>query len=119
MSYLTPHRDLMAEARHEREVADSVEATALQEAILKAVMAYSNFLENHGLIWEFNVNPDDPDCPRMKAQALVITLDYGLCRGVDMALKGGALDRVYGNGLNPDPFGFGPPDIPHKKRSEE
>ena len=61
----------------------------------------------------------DPDWPRMKAQALVITLDYGLCRGIEIQLKGGALDRVYGNGVNPDPAGFGPPDIPHKRRNDD
>jgi hypothetical protein len=32
-----PHRDLMAEAKHEREVADSPEAQALQAEIYKAV----------------------------------------------------------------------------------
>jgi hypothetical protein len=42
----------------------------------------------------------------MKAQALVIILDYGRCRGIEIQLKDGAL--VYGNGVNPDPAGFGP-----------
>ena len=55
----------------------------------------------------------------MKAQALVITLDYGRCTGIEIQLKDGALDRVYGNGVNPDPAGFGPPDIPHKRRNDD
>jgi hypothetical protein len=114
-----PHRDLMAEAKHEREITDSPEAQALQDAIFTAVRAYSDFLDGHGLVWEFGVDPHDPDWPRLKAQALVITVDYGLANGIDIALKGGALDRVYGDGANPDPFGFGPPDIPHKRRSDD
>jgi hypothetical protein len=76
-------------------------------------------LEREGLIWEFGVDPCDPDWPRMKAQALVITLDYGRCTGIEIQLKDGALDRVYGNGMNPDPRGFGPPDIPHKRRNDD
>jgi hypothetical protein len=114
-----PHRDLMAEAKREREVADSQEGQALQHAICMAVNAYSEFLEREGLIWEFGVDLCDPDWPRMKAQALVITLDYGRCRGIEIQLKDGALDRVYGNGVNPDPAGFGPPDIPHKRRNDD
>jgi hypothetical protein len=55
----------------------------------------------------------------MKAQALVITLDYGRWRGIEIQLKDGALDRVYGNGLNPDPVEFAPPDIPHKRRNDD
>jgi hypothetical protein len=112
-----PHRDLMAEAKHEREVADSPEAQALQADIYKAVDAYSEFLEREGVIWEFGVK--DPDFPRMKAQALVITFDYGKYSGVDIQLKDGALDRVYGSGVNPDPDGAGPPNIPHKQRGDD
>jgi hypothetical protein len=40
----------MAEAKREREVADSPEAEDLQDAIFKAVAAYSTFLERNGLI---------------------------------------------------------------------
>ena len=114
-----PHRDLVAEAKREREIADSAEGQVLQQAICKAVNAYSEFLEREGVIWEIGVDPADPDWPRMKAQALVITLDYGTCRGIEIQLKDGALDRVYGNGLNPDPAGLGPPDIPHKRRNDD
>lgn len=86
-------------------------------AALKAVMAYSEFLEREGVIWEDGVK--DPDFPRMKARALVITFDYGRYSGIEIQLKDGALDRVYGNGVNPDPEGAGPPDIPHKQRSND
>jgi hypothetical protein len=110
-----PPRDLVAEAQHEREVADSQEAQALQEAIFKAVIAYSDFLEDRGVIWEHGV---DPDWPRLKAQALVVTIDYGKHDGVDITLKDGALERVYGTGTNPDPDGRGPPDMPHKRRPD-
>jgi hypothetical protein len=109
----------MAEASREREIADSREGQALREAIFKAVNAYSEFLESHGLIWEYGVDPDDPNWPRMKAEALVVTLDYGKCNGIEIRLKDGALDRVYGNGTNTDPSGLGPPDIPHKQRSDD
>ena len=112
-----PHRNLMAEAEHEREVADSPEAQALQADIYKVVMAYSDFLEREGVIWQFGVR--DPDFPRMKAQALVITRDYGKYSGVEIYLKDGAIDRVYGNGVNPDPEGLGPPDIPHEPRRND
>jgi len=44
------------------------------------------------MIWE-----ERPDgFPRLKAQALVVTLDYGDGNNaVDITLKDGALDRVY------------------------
>ena len=101
-----PHRDLMAEAEHEREVADSPEAQALQADIYKAVMAYSDFLEREGVIWQFGVT--DPDFPGMKARALVITFDYGKYSGIEIYLKDGAIDPVYGNGVNADPEGLAP-----------
>ena len=113
-----PYRDLMAEAEHEREVADSPEAQALQANIYKAVMAYSDFLEREGVIWQDGVRDWDPDLPRMKAQALVITFDYGKY-GIEIHLKDGPIDRVYGNGVNPDFEGIGPPDIPHKPRRND
>ena len=42
----------------------------------------------------------------MKVGALVVTKDYGR---EYITLKDGALDRVYGNGANPDPYGAGSP----------
>jgi hypothetical protein len=53
--------------------------------------------------------------PRFKATGIVITNDW--CGGCDIMLKDGALDRVYGNGKNSDPYGRGPPDIPHRPRA--
>jgi hypothetical protein len=111
-----PKRALMTESKFEREIAESPEAKVLQEAIMKAVQAYSDYLEGQCLIWEYGHDPDDPDFPRLKAQALVVTLDYGDGNNcVDITLKDGALDRVYGDGVNPDPWGFdADPSLPSK-----
>ena len=107
-----PHRDLMAEAKHERRVVDSPEAEKLKGAIFDAVITYSDFLEEQGLVFEFSGDPDN-FCPRLKASALVVARDYGDRYGTtDITLKDGACDRVYGNGVNPDPYDAGPPDIP-------
>jgi hypothetical protein len=111
-----PYHDLMAEAKRERKIVDSAEAEVLRDRIVDAVDAYSQFLERHDLIWG---DYDDPAGPRLKAQALVVTHDYGRANGIDITLKEGALDRVYGNGRNPDYEGRGPPDIPHRLRSDD
>jgi hypothetical protein len=97
-----PKDNLMMEAKIERDVADSAEAEALQGAIFIAVRAYSDFLEDRGVIW----SEHDPDeIPSLKAQALVVTLDYGDGdNAIDIKLKNGPLDRVYGDGVDPDPF---------------
>ena len=105
-----PHSDLMAEAKHERSIVDSPEAEKLKGAIFDAVAAYSDFLEERGVIWG--------DDARMKVSALVVTKDYGR-EFYDITLKDGALDQVYGNGINPDPYGAGPPDIPGRPRRDE
>jgi hypothetical protein len=107
-----PYHDLMAEAKREREVADSPEGQALLDTIFKAVRAYSEFLERQGLIWDLTA-----DVPRMKATALVVIDDYNMF-DQRVTLKDGAVDRVYGNGTNPDFLGRGPPDIPHKPRPD-
>src|SRR5690242_11848953 len=106
-----PHRELMAEAQREREVADSPEGTALQDAITRALIAYADFLERTGLIWD-----ESYDLPRQKARALVGTYDYDNGGAISIKLKDGSLDRVYGNGTNPDFARRGPTDIPHKPR---
>lgn len=106
----------MAEARREREIVDGPEGQALQEAIFKAVYAYSRFLDQHGLIWEFGVNDDD--LPRMKAHALVVTIDYENFNTADITLKGGALDRLCGSGSNPDQSGLELSDIFERQPSE-
>jgi hypothetical protein len=110
-----PHHDLLAEANREREVAQSPEGQALRNALGVAAGAYWDFLDRNHLIWE-----DDADVesfPRIKATALVVTVTlYGT---IDFKLKDGAFDRVYGNGVNPDPDGRGPTDIPHEPRKDE
>jgi hypothetical protein len=103
-----PHHDLLAEAKREREVVESPEGQARLTALMDAARAYWDFLERNHLIYE-----DD----RVKATALVVTVTP--CGTTDVTLKDGALDRVYGNGQNPDPDDRGPADIPHKPREDE
>ena len=111
---LHPFNALMREAQREREIVESTESQALLERVFEAVGAYSEFLERQGLIWE-----DGEDTGRLKASALVITVDYGAGGDpIDVSLKDGALDRVYGKGINPHPFGAGPSDIPRKRLRE-
>jgi hypothetical protein len=83
--YLAPKGDLVMDAKIERDVADSAEGRALMDEIYKAVRSYSDFLEDRGVIW----SEHDPDeIPRLKAQALVVTLDYGDGdNAVDIELK--------------------------------
>ena len=122
-----PHHDLVAEAKREREVVESSEGQALLTALMDAARAYWDFLERNDIIFE-----DDADVeyacgldgsaadvsvwPRVKATALVVTVT--LC-GTNVTLKDGAIDRVYGNGVNPDPDGRGPADIPHEPREDD
>jgi hypothetical protein len=87
-----PQHTLMLEARHERKVVYSPEADILKNAIFDSVRAYSDFLQNKGLVWV-----DDADSPfesRMKAQALVVTCSYCIDPHgtIDINLKDGALD---------------------------
>jgi hypothetical protein len=94
-----PKRAAMWEAERERELADSPEGQALLEAIDKAVRAYTEFLERHNMIWDWECDGVDHYGPRLMAQALVVTLDYGDGDfAVDIKLKDGPLDRVYGDG---------------------
>jgi len=69
-------------------------------------MAYVDFLHDNNIIWEDGPDPDR--LPRLKAHALIVSVDFGKdpTGAFDISLKDGALDRVYGNGINPDPFGF-------------
>jgi hypothetical protein len=108
-----PYRELMVEAQREREIADTPEAWALQCAIAKAVSDYMDYLAQHDLLWD-----DEPDdvMPRFKATALVITSHFS--GSSEILLKDGALERVFGNGTNPDPYGRGPADIPHSYRAD-
>jgi hypothetical protein len=68
------HAELIAEAQYERDVADSPEAQALQNAIADAVDAYEDFLQRRNLIWD---SSDDPDCPRIRVESLIITRSFG------------------------------------------
>jgi hypothetical protein len=102
----------MAEAKREREVVDSQEGQALLNALTDAVIAYYDFLDDNGLIDE--VTADDK--LRIKASALVVTAT--LDGTIEIILKDGACDRVYGNGQNPDLFNAGPGDIPHQPRDD-
>jgi hypothetical protein len=108
-----PCRELLEEAAREREIADSQEGKILQDAIDNAMGAYFAFLDRHGLIWDANADP--VSLLRLKARSLVATYDCGTS-WLNITLKDGAIDRVYGNGVNPDPDGRGPSDIPHKWR---
>jgi hypothetical protein len=115
-----PKRGLMTEAKIQRELINSPEADGLHEAIFKAIRAYVDFLDHHNMIWENG--PDPNDLPRLKAKALVVTVDFGEDLGtVDIWLKDSALDRVYGDGVNPDPFGrdADPPPPPRSPRRRE
>jgi hypothetical protein len=109
-----PHQDLMAEAKREREVVDSPEAQALLRALMDAARAYWRFLERNDVISELI---DDDTEIRIKATKLVVTVD--LVGTIDVTLKDGALDRVYGDGQNPDPWNAGPGDIPRQPRGED
>jgi hypothetical protein len=107
-----PYRELMAEAQREREIVDTPEAQALQCAIAKAVSDYEGYLIEHDLLWD-DVNPLI-ETPRFKSTALIITSRFdGAC---DIKLKDGAIDRVFADGVNPDPDGRGPRDIPRHRR---
>jgi hypothetical protein len=105
MSLAHPYRELMAEAEQERKIVESPEGRALRERLVKAMFAYGDFLESQNVVW------DDADLPRLKVGSVVVTLDFGDCGSVDIRLKDGAQDRVYGNGRNPDPLKRGPSDI--------
>jgi hypothetical protein len=109
-----PYRELMAEAQREREILDTPEAWALQCAIWKAVSDYEDFLAQHDLLWDEDESVDV--MPRFKATALVITSHFS--GGCEIMIKDGAIDRVFSNGTNPDPYGRGPADIPHSDRAD-
>jgi hypothetical protein len=101
----------MAEAKREREVAESPEGQALLNALRDAASAYWDFLDGNDLISEFTADGE----VRIKASALVVTVTDGTFY---VTLKDGACDRVYGNGQNPDLFNAGPGDIPHQPRDD-
>ena len=81
-----PAAALMTEVKAEREIADAPEAEALQQAIFDAVGAYYEYLERHGLFY-------DADRDLVKATGLHVICDM---TGIEIFLKGGAIDRRYG-----------------------
>ena len=107
-----PHHDLMAEAKREREVVESREGQALLNALTDAAIAYYDFLDRNALISDVTADGE----LRIKASALVVTVT--LDGTIDVTLKDGACDRVYGNGQNPDLFNAGPGDILHQPRDD-
>jgi hypothetical protein len=87
---------LMAEAKREREVVDTAEAQALMAAIFRAVSTYRDYLDCHGLFY-------DDDRELMLASGLRVTCDIN--GEMEIILKDGPIDRLYGDGEDPDPFG--------------
>lgn len=86
--------ELSMQAKIERELVHSPEAEALQRKICDAVLDYSHLLESRGLIWD----EENGDYGGLKAQALVITLDFGDGnQAVTITLSGGALDPFRGS----------------------
>jgi len=80
---VTPHP--VAAAARERSVANSAEGQVLLNAIADALQAYSDFLQNHDLIWD-----EESD----QQKVLVATIDYNdINQPIEVYLKGGALDR--------------------------
>ena len=89
--------ELMMQATKERAVADSPNGLDLQNRLYEAVLAYGDFLEQQGLFWS------DSDPPKLKASALVVTLNFAEDE-LNIILKDGPLDRLHGDGVDPDPF---------------
>src|SRR5271167_3335579 len=95
-----PNREAMAEAERELAIINTPEATTLLEAILAAVQRYTDYLDQSGLFYKDD--PEDPDdMPIEVSTALVITSHP--CLGIDVILKNGPCQRVYGFGTDPDP----------------
>ena len=95
-------------------ITGAVQVSALPaelDALTDAARAYWDFLDRNALIDEVTANGEI----RIKASALAVTVTFD---EIDVILKDGACDRVYGNGQNPDPCGAGPGDIPHQPRDD-
>jgi hypothetical protein len=93
-----PAAALMTEVEAERAIADTPEAEALQEAICDAVRDYYEYLDRHGLFY-------DADRDQVKASGLYVICD--MIGDMEIILKDGPIDRRYGQGKDPDPFGQG------------
>jgi hypothetical protein len=104
-----PAAPLMAEVNAERAIADTPEAKALQDAIVEAVRAYYEYLDRHGLFY-------DDDRNLVRASGLHVICDLS-GDDFEIILKDGPIDRCYGDGEDPDPFGEGRnPTRPKKPR---
>jgi hypothetical protein len=90
-----PNRELAEAARIELEIRSCSEAEALHDDIYKALQAYVDYLRDPNLIWE--TPPEARDTWRLKAQALVVTVDFSEDpdgTSVVIELKEGPLDRI-------------------------
>ena len=84
----------------ERTVARSPKAEHLQDAICTAMAAYANYLREHDL-----VVVEDPDSgARLVSTALIAKLDF-TDDSCEIVLRDGPIDRAYGDGTWPDPWG--------------
>lgn len=105
-----PYQEAMVEAKRELAIARAPEAEAMLEAILTAIQHYTDYLDREGLFYKYE-HPEDPDdMPIVVSEALVITSHP--CFGIDIILKNGPCQRVYGFGTDPDPDGRNPPAPP-------
>jgi hypothetical protein len=93
-----PAAALMTEVEAERAIVTTPEADALRAAIFDAVRAYYEYLNRRGLFY-------DADRDLVKASALYVICD--MIGDMEIILKDGPIDRRYGQGKDPDPFGQG------------
>ena|SRR6516225_5667088 len=87
-----PATALMVEVQAERAIAATAEAEVLVQAICKAISDYWEYLDQHGIIYDYERD-------LMRASALHVTYngsDY------DIVLKDGPIDRRYNGGEDPD-----------------
>jgi hypothetical protein len=90
---MTEQQDLEFDAAYEREVTTTKEAERLQKAVLDALAAYAEYLDDHGLIW-------DADITELKVKRLIADIDFRGCeesaydRTYGITLEGGAVDRL-------------------------
>ena len=97
----------MAQAGRERAIVDAPKAVAMKEAIFAAVHKYMTYLNRAGMFYQ-DEHPDNSDyVPLTVSTALVVTAHPYL--GIDISLKDGPLQRVFGLGVDPDPDGRNPP----------
>jgi len=107
-----PASALMDEVKAERAIVDTPEAEVLMEAVTRAVSAYFEYLDRHGLFY-------DEKRDLMRASALRVICS--VIGDIEIGLEDGALDRRYGSGKDPDPECRGlnptwpPPKVPRSQ----